>query len=212
MNVVFDIGNVLLSFQPYEYLRGLSFTEEQVELYAKIIFGSSLWLELDRGITNEQEVVAKLTASYPEHAAGIRTVFAHWYTMLTPLEDSIELLTELKDEDYDLYALSNFHREAFHYVRSKYLWFDLFDGMVISYEVNAIKPEPEIYQALIDRYGIDPQESVFIDDVWANLVGADAFGFHTIQFTSTQQTTQDLTWLLGNKVARGPIDVDSPGL
>jgi HAD superfamily hydrolase (TIGR01509 family) len=77
-----------------------------------------------------------------------------------------------------------------------YVWFDLFDGMVISYEINAIKPEPEIYTALIDRYGLNPRQSIFIDDVWANLVGAEAFGFYTIQFTSVKETTQKLNRLL----------------
>lgn len=199
MNVIFDIGNVLLSFRPREYLRGLSLDEEHVELYAEIIFGSSLWLDLDRGITNEQEVVAQLTVRYPQHATGIQRVFAHWYSLLTPLADSIELLNRLKEEGYSIYALSNFHREAFHYVRSKYLWFDLFDGMVISYEINAIKPEPEIYQALIDRYDVDPRNSVFIDDVRANLVGAEAFGFHTIQFISVKETIRKLACLLGKE-------------
>ena len=196
MNVVFDIGNVLLSYRPHEYLRGLFFDEEHAKLYGKIIFGSNLWLDLDRGITNEKKVVAQLTTRYSEHAAEIRRILAHWYSMLTPLQDSIELLSNLKEEGHSLYALSNFHREAFRYVRSKYPWFDLFDGMVISYEINAIKPEPEIYEALIDRYGLDPRQSVFIDDVWANLVGAEAFGFYTIQFTSVKETTQKLTRLL----------------
>lgn len=196
LNVIFDIGNVLLKYQPREYLRSLSFDEHHIDVYAKIIFGSNLWLDLDRGITNEQEVVAKLTTTYPEHTAGIRQVFAHWYSMLTPIEDSISLLSELEEKGHGLYALSNFHREAFHYVRSKYSWFDLFDGMVISYEINAIKPEPEIYQALIDRYNIDPKRSVFIDDVPANLVGAKTFGFHTIKFASSEQVTEELACLL----------------
>lgn len=196
MNVVFDIGNVLLSFRPHEYLERLSFDEEHVKLYSRIVFESSLWLDLDRGVTNEQEVVARLSAQYPEHTAGIRRVFAHWYSMLTPLDDSVRLLHKLKGQGYCLYALSNFHREAFHYVRSEYPWFELFDGMVISYEINAIKPEPEIYQVLIDRYDLEPEESIFIDDVWANLMGAKAFGFHTVHFTSVEEVTAQLISLL----------------
>ncbi|NMB46678.1 MAG: HAD family phosphatase [Firmicutes bacterium] len=196
MNIIFDIGNVLLTFRPREYLSSLSLDEEHIDLYAKMIFGSSLWLDLDRGIANEQEVITRLTATYPEHTAGIRRIFANWYAMFSPVEESIELLHTLKAEGYRLYALSNFHREAFHYVRSKYAWFDLFDGMVISYEINAIKPEPEIYQALIDQYGLAPQESVFIDDVRANLVGAQALGFHTIHFSSTGELIQELFRLL----------------
>jgi FMN phosphatase YigB (HAD superfamily) len=122
MNVVFDIGNVLLSFRPHEYLRRLSFDEKHVELYGKVIFGSDLWLDLDRGITSEREVAAQLTAMYPARATDINRIFAHWYSMLTPMPDSIELLGKLKQEGHRLYALSNFHREAFHHVRSKYVW------------------------------------------------------------------------------------------
>ncbi|NLY30975.1 MAG: HAD family phosphatase [Firmicutes bacterium] len=190
-NVIFDIGNVLLSFRPKEYLRSLGFSEEEVELYSRIIFRSSLWLDLDRGLVNEEEAVARLAAKHPKHAQGIERVFADWYAMFVPLE-GVKLLPKLKEAGYRLYALSNFHRDAFGHVRSKYHWFDLFDGMVISYEVHAIKPEPEIYRALIDRYGIDPKESVFIDDVKKNIDRALLFSFHTIHHTSFEETVGEL--------------------
>ena len=196
MNIIFDIGNVLLTFRPREYLQSLFADSDVVDLYQDVIFGSSLWLDLDRGITSEEEVVGQLSACYPGHAQGIRQVFAHWHSMLEPMEDSLRLLYELKEKGYKLYALSNFHREAFHHVREKFSWFGLFDGMVISYEINSIKPEPEIYQTLIDRYGLDPEKSVFIDDVEANLVGARALGFSTIEFKSAEGLTRDLGRLL----------------
>ncbi|NLA58465.1 MAG: HAD family phosphatase, partial [Firmicutes bacterium] len=80
-NAIFDIGNVLLSFRPKEYLRSLGFSEEGVELYYRIVFESKLWLELDRGVIDEREAVAQLTVTYPQHARGIQRVFADWYDM-----------------------------------------------------------------------------------------------------------------------------------
>ena len=85
-NVIFDIGNVLLSFRPKEYLRSLGFSEEEVELYSRIIYRSSLWLDLDRGLFNEEEAEARLAAKHPKHAQGIERVFADWYAMFVPLE------------------------------------------------------------------------------------------------------------------------------
>lgn len=196
MNIVFDIGNVLLSFQPREYLFDLFGDDEAVQRYHSMVFANSLWLDLDRGITNEAEVMAKLTACYPEYACGIRQVFADWYSLLQPIEVTINLLHDLKAEGYSLYALSNFHREAFRHMRSKHQWFELFDGMVISYQINSIKPEPEIYEALIRRYELDPWRSVFIDDVEANLVAAEDFGFKTIKCISPEMLARDLRHLL----------------
>jgi len=195
-NVVFDIGNVLLSYRPKEYLRSLGFSEEEVELYRRIIFGSSLWLDLDRGVIDERGAVAQLTAAYPEHAQGIARVFSDWYSMFVPLE-AVKVLPRLKGAGCRLYVLSNFHRDAFRHVRGKYDWFDLFDGMVISYEVHAIKPEPGIYQALIDRYGIEPRDSVFIDDMRENIEGARPFGFYTIHHKSFEETVGELENFIG---------------
>ena len=198
VNKAVDIGNVLLAFRPPEYLRGVGFGEKEVELYNGIVFGSSQWVDLDRGVIDEREAVAQLSAAYPDHARGIRQVFAGWYDMFTPLR-GIELLRELKAAGYPVYALSNFHREAFAHVRSKHDWFGLFDGMVISYEVHAVKPEPEIYRELIDRYRIDPRESVFIDDVKENVDGARPFGFHTIHHTSFVETVRELRRWIGSR-------------
>ena len=196
MNVIFDIGNVLLSFQPKEYLRSLGLSDEEVELYNRIVFRSKVWVDLDRGVIDEGEAVAQLTAIYSQYAWGIERVFADWYAMFIPLE-GVKFLPKLKGVGYRLYALSNFHREAFRHVRNKHDWFDLFDGMVISYEVHAVKPEPEIYQVLIDRYGINPWESVFIDDVKENIDGARDFGFHTIHHTSFEKTVGELRKFVG---------------
>ncbi|NMB25668.1 MAG: HAD family phosphatase [Firmicutes bacterium] len=196
MNIVFDIGNVLLSFRPREYLMDLFGDSEMVDLYHKMVFGSSLWLDLDRGVTDEAEVILRLSACHPEHTLEIKQVFANWYSLLRPIEITVNLLYELKAKGHRLYALSNFHREAFDHVREQYQWLRLFDGMVISYEINSHKPEPKIYQTLIHRYGLNPHQSVFIDDITMNLTAAEEFGFKTIKCTSPEALARDLSQLL----------------
>ncbi|NLK07486.1 MAG: HAD family phosphatase [Firmicutes bacterium] len=200
MNIIFDIGNVLLSYQPREYLEELFCDQDIVELYHEMIFRSSLWLDLDRGVVNEAEGVEILGNRYPKHKADIQRVFARWYSLLYPIQETTALLPKLKAEGLGLYALSNFHKEAFAYVRTKYKWFDLFDGMIISYAINYIKPEPEIYKALIEKYGLEPAECVFIDDISTNLQAAADLGFQTIEFTSYKNLISELEKLLGESL------------
>jgi putative hydrolase of the HAD superfamily len=91
-----------------------------------------------------------------------------------------------------VYLLSNYGRTNFAHAKEQFKFIPLVDGGVISYEVKYIKPEPEIYQILMDKYNINPEEAVFLDDNQANLEAAKVFGFHTIQVTEFDRALEDL--------------------
>jgi putative hydrolase of the HAD superfamily len=118
--------------------------------------------------------------------------FDNWMKMLTPIEENIYILKSLKQKGYWLYFLSNFIKEAYIYVEGKYDFFKYFSGGILSCYVHHLKPEPEIYKALIGKYEIKPEESIFIDDHIDFLKKAKEFGFETIHYQSSTNLKNEL--------------------
>ncbi|MEG2656824.1 MAG: HAD family phosphatase [Clostridium sp.] len=181
-NVIFDIGNVLLSFNPMEYLRRKIDNEGKVQEIYEEIFLSEEWLMLDRGIITEIEAVDRLCSRHKEDAELINIAMDNWYELLKPIEETVNGLEELNNKGYKLYYLSNFHDMAFKEINKTHGFFKLFHGGVVSYEEKLLKPEKEIYERLVERYKIIPKESIFIDDTKLNVEAAKRLGFKTIHF------------------------------
>ncbi|WP_459836422.1 HAD family hydrolase [Clostridium carnis] len=190
-NIVFDIGNVLLNFNPREYLKG-KIKEEKVEEVYKEVFQSEEWVMLDRGIIEEKDAIEVLINRSRENKDNIKIAFENWYDILTPIEKTVEILKKLKEEGYNLYYLSNFHLLAFEHVINKYEFFSIFYGGIVSYRENLIKPEKEMYEKILENYNIKANESIFIDDVKENIDGAKDIGFNTILFTSPDKLIEEL--------------------
>ncbi|MGI6693644.1 MAG: HAD family hydrolase [Limnochordia bacterium] len=195
-NVVFDLGNVLLMFNPGEYLAGLFDDAELAGRLQRAVFCSPEWYMLDRGVITQEEAVWRLTRQHPDLASGITQTFADWFSMLKPISANVEVVRSLKKSGYPLYVLSNFHKAAFEYVYGKYEWFNLFDGLIISYQHQTLKPEPAIYQTLLAVYALIPEDCVFIDDSLANLAAASEFGIKGIHYQSTDQLRLELNYIL----------------
>lgn len=191
-NVIFDLGNVLLNYKPEEYLRTKIKENDMVSTMHKAIFQSEQWSMLDRGTITEKEAIDIIVKNNSKNEQQIRLAFENWYELLTPIEESVNILKELKNEKYKVYFLSNFHMLAFEYVTKKYDFFNLFDGGIVSYKEKMLKPEPAIYKRLIEEYQIDPKESIFIDDVQANIEDARKLSFETILFKDTDDLRKRL--------------------
>ena len=181
-NIVFDLGNVLLKFKPKEFLKNYTDDREKIERFVKRVTGSQKWLLLDQGLLPVSEVEDHLKNKYPEDKNLLDSFFENWMDMLTPIEKNVELLYLLKDKGYRIYALSNFIKEAFHYVVNKYEFFTIFDGMVISYREKVIKPQKEIFEILLERYELIAEKCLFIDDTRSYTDTAEALGFHVIHY------------------------------
>lgn len=102
--------------------------------------------------------------------------------MLTPISKNVDLLKELKSNEYKLYVLSNYIAEAYEYTKKRYDFFSIFDGIVISCKINSIKPELEIFQYLLQNYNLNPEESVFIDDIKQFVSQAEKLKLKTIHY------------------------------
>lgn len=204
-NIVFDIGQVLAEFRWKDYIDELEMKEEYKERLAKATVLSPYWNEVDRGALTKDEIMKRCIALDPEIEKEILLFFDGTSKLVVEFSYAEELVQGLKEQGYRIYILSNYGRENFSYVSDVFRFLKHVDGAVISYEVQHIKPEPEIYQTLIQKYGIVPEESVFLDDLAKNLEGAKAFGFHTILFQHLWQAKADLR-KLGVPVAKREFD------
>ena len=179
-NIIFDLGNVLLKFQPSEFLLRFTDDKEYIEQFIAKIFRSKIWMDLDRGTLSLEEAKINFITKYPKEEAFLTLFFNQWMDMLTPIEENINVLKDLRNLRYKTYILSNFIKETYTYIEQKYNIFQLFDGQIISGVEKTIKPEKQIYLKLLSRYQLVPEESLFIDDVLSFLKPAKKLGIKTI--------------------------------
>ena len=193
--IVLDIGQVMADFRWKEYLIECGYDEETMEKVSKATVLSKEWHEEDRGVLDDEQLITAFTANDPSVAAEIRKLKESPARLVQEYDYSARFVKKLKANGYKVYLLSNYGKTNFAYARSNFKFIPYVDGGIISYEVHYIKPEPEIYQALIDKYHFNPKEAVFLDDSLANLEGAKDFGFHTIHFTEFDKAVEELRFL-----------------
>ena len=170
-NIIFDIGNVLLSFSPIPYLNQY-YNPIFSNRLSDIIFKSDEWIELDKGTILIKDAIASLSKKHPYYVVEINYILTHWTDMLTPINENVELLSTLKEKGYNLYLLSNFHIEAFDTVTKQNDFFSYFDGGVVSGHIQMLKPDPSIYKTLINKYNLKNEECLFVDDCLDNIIEA----------------------------------------
>ncbi len=181
-NIVFDLGNVLLDFNSDEIIADHIQDKKLHQLISENIFKSKEWILLDRGEITAQEATQRFIKKMPENEKLIKEIMDNWKDYLIPIDENVEVLNNIAKKPINLYVLSNFHKEAFEVVYEKYDFFNHFDGMIISYREKTIKPEKEIYEKLINRYNLNPDLTLLIDDSEKNIDAAKKLGFKTIHF------------------------------
>lgn len=194
-NIVFDLGRVLLSWEPYRYMLKTFPKHVADEMNEKIFESRDFWL-MDKGLMNEEQLWQKKMEELPHLKEYILHMKKAVIELLVPIEKNVRLLPKLKEKGFKLYVLSNFSERHFETVYKKYDFFKFFDGMIISSHVKLAKPEKEIFLELIRRYGIAPQESVFIDDKLENVNVARELGFRTVHVTDQIDLEEELRRVL----------------
>lgn len=199
--IVFDLGGVLIDWNPDYVFRNVFPTKEEMHWFYKNICTPD-WNEQQDAGKGLQEATEELVKKFPEHEENIRMYYGRWEEMLGgPIHETVEVLKHLKHKTaYHLYALTNWSAETFPVALQRYDFLHWFHGRLVSGEEKMRKPFKEIYELLIDRFHIDPSKAVYIDDNKRNLFPADELGFTTIHFQSPAQFKKELTEILGDQL------------
>ncbi|MDE7232134.1 MAG: HAD family phosphatase [Lachnospiraceae bacterium] len=190
--IIFDIGNVLADFAWEAYYQSLGYEEEMFRRVAKATVLNPLWNEYDRGVMSNEEILQGFIDSDPEIAEEIKKAVQYIEPMVTRNDYAIPWIQELQGKGYRCLYLSNFSERGHRECAAALDFIPYMDGGILSYQEQLIKPMPEIYQLLIDRYGLVPEECVFMDDTLRNLEAAEKFGIHTIHFQNKTQAVEEL--------------------
>ena len=188
-NMVFDIGNVLMDFRWKEYMRSLFGEDETlIQTINQGIWHNGCWAAMDKGEMDGAATLRSAVAFAPQYEKEIKLTLDSVAHAFHKFEYSIPWIQELKRMGLNVYYLSNY--SAFSVAANPDVldFIPYMDGGVFSFEVKAVKPEPEIYRCLCNKYGLKPEDCLFTDDVPANVKGAQACGFQGIVFEGYEKT------------------------
>jgi putative hydrolase of the HAD superfamily len=193
--VIFDLGGVLVDFHPVAGMKEIGFSDEAIDVFKEKIF-SGLWEQCDRYPYEDAEIRKLFKKTVPDYEKEVDMLWDNLHPISCTFPYSVGWLKSLKEKGLKIYVLSNFGKRAFEINSEIYPFLEYIDGKVISYELQVVKPEPEIYRTLIERYDINPENAVFIDDREINIEGAVACGLMGIVFESYEQASGELEKML----------------
>lgn len=194
--VIFDIGNVLVDFSWREMYEEKGLVGEIFDRVAKATVQSLYWCELDRGLMSFHDVVEKFVSLDEKMGDEIRKVLYDTHGIVRGRGYAVPWVCNLKKRGLQVYVLSNFSEKILKDCRDAMEFLEYTDGGILSYKEHLIKPDPEIYKLLLKRYGLNPSECVFIDDLKENVEAAKAQGIHGIIFESFEKTNKELENLI----------------
>jgi len=183
--IIFDLGAVLIDWNPHYMYRTIFNDEEEMKNFLATVTTSDWNEEQDAGrsLAEGTEILVK---QFPEHEANIRAFYTRWDEMLgEAFHDTVEIFKELKESGkYKIYALTNWSAETFPVALERFEFLHWFDGIVVSGAEKMRKPAPEFYQLLLDRHTVKAEDALFIDDNYRNILAAEKMGINSIHFTS----------------------------
>lgn len=182
LNIIFDLGGVVFTWDPGAIIARLFHEPEKRSLIRDEVFRHPDWREMDRGLLSYAEATERAVARTGLAREEIKALFRWVPLSLVGIPETVALMRELKNKGHVLYYLSNMHRPAMEYLERVYTLWNLFQGGVFSCRVHWVKPEEEIYLALLEQEDLSPDRAVFIDDTPANLLPAEGLGLKTVLF------------------------------
>lgn len=193
--IVFDIGGVLLDWDPRYLYRKLFDDADAMEAFLAEICTPEWNERMDAGLSFD-DGVAELTDRHPHHTDMISAYHDRWIEMIpSAIEGTVDILNEARGHNHPVYAITNFNAEKLAVAGELYPFLKDFDGVIVSSEVGLIKPDPAIFQAFFQTYDKAPEDCVFIDDREINIEASKAIGMHGLHFTGPSQLRSELAAL-----------------
>ena len=181
-NVIFDMGNVLLDYDPQAAMDELEITPDAQPIIMKELFCGNEWVQLDLGNITEDEAYESIKQRIPEeYHADLRKCIDGWDICMKPLNGAKKFCEFVKSNGFGVYVLSNAHKSFYRYF-PRYFDLEFFDGVVVSADVHIVKPDVRIYEHIIEKYNLKAEECLFIDDRADNVEGAIKAGMKAIRF------------------------------
>lgn len=203
-NIIFDIGGVLLSYRCTEMLVSFGMEKNEAEKLTDLMFQDELWHKFDLvGREGEPEIIAAFIEKYPAYARELDWFLHHTEQMHVKRENIWELVHQLKQKGYMLYYLSNYPESMFELHTGDASFIKDMEGGVVSWQIHKAKPDPAIYEHLINTYHLKADECLFFDDLEENTKAAAALGIHTITVTSQVLLAEKLKELIA---AAAPVE------
>ena len=194
-NIVFDLGGVVGDWNPGRLIREYPGDPEMpVALFEKGLF-ERFWPDYDRGRVSQTDIVKEISRFTGRCYAESWDFVEFIKHSLRDLPVTQRFIKELSERGYRLFCLSNMSVEFYDYLKDREV-FSYFEGQIISALEHVIKPEKEIYEVLMNRYDVVPEEAVFIDDLEQNIEAARQLGFHTVHFADKEKGMQELKAML----------------
>jgi HAD superfamily hydrolase (TIGR01509 family) len=197
-NVIFDLGGVVIEWNPDRILAGYYADPEMRTIMKTALFLHPDWLQLDRGTLNEADLLVRAASRTGRPAAELSGLFDAIRESLHTKAETVALLEELSARNVPLYCLSNMSSDIFAYLRGRHSFWGVFRGIVISGGIRMVKPEREIFEFLLQRYGLVAAQTVFVDDNVPNIEAAREVGIHPVWFKNARQCELELDELLAS--------------
>ncbi len=195
MNVIFDLGKVLIEWDPRHVYRKYFDDEEKMELFLSTVCSNQWNLEQDRGRTFG-EAVKIATAAHPAYAREISAYDEEWHAMVPgAIEGSVDILEDLYKKGTPLFAITNWNQHKFRETRLRFPFLVLFQDIVVSGDEKLIKPDAAIYELCLRRNNLHAKDCLFIDDSLKNVKGAEAVGMKAHHFSSPAKLRTELKQL-----------------
>lgn len=181
-NIVLDMGNVLLDYNPAFVLNAFCSSEEEKEIIDRELFNGPEWKLGDRGDIKDKDRFELVKGRVPEnYHEALRNCADHWDICMTPLDGAKEFCEQVKNSGYGIYILSN-ASDLFYVYFPKFLPLDFFNGVFVSSDYHMLKPDVNIYKAFLEKYSLKADECLFVDDREDNVAGAGAAGLNSFRF------------------------------
>ena len=191
MNFIFDLGNVLVDWNPEKFIAGFEIGEPEKRHIQAELFGHADWLALDKGTKSQAEVIANVEQRSGMSQEMIKYCIEQMKLSLVTIERSAQLLAELSEKGHGVYGLSNMSQNSYDYLKRRE-FFTYFQDIVISAEIKMVKPDLEIFEHTLDKFGIKAEESVFIDDMEKNVMAAKSLNIHCVHFKRTAECYEQI--------------------
>ena len=191
-NVILDMGNVLLDYNPEFVMNTFCSSDEEKEIIRRELFGGPEWALGDKGDIKDKDRFELVKIRVPEkYHDALKNCADNWDICMKPLDGAGEFCDYVKERGLGIYVLSN-ASDLFYQYFPRFLPLDYFDGVFVSSDVHMLKPDIRIYEAFLEKYGLNADECLFIDDREDNISGARQAGLNAFRFEGDYETVKSL--------------------